>query len=100
MGLSGRLWALVTRMWLEEYKSSPPTRPNVASVSKHLQGEAEYWDLTIGLLATVKRRAGCLSSTSDLEEFVHEGLIRFLQGIDNPDGTSLASRLYGGGKIH
>lgn len=87
--LSSRLWTLMTKMWLEEYKSSPPARPNVSVVLKQLQDEAKYWSLAGGLLAPLQRGAGSGSSIVDLERFDPEGIIRFLQGgsLDSTSST-------------
>jgi hypothetical protein len=55
-GFSNPLWALLTQMWLEEYESSPPTRPNITVVLKQLEDEAKTWN-------PIVRKASCTSST-------------------------------------
>ena len=38
-------------MWLEEYESSPPARPNIVGILEQLQDEAGTWDPTSRPLA-------------------------------------------------
>ena len=51
VGFSESLWKLLIQMWLEEYESLPPTRPNITVILEQLQDEAENWNPKNRLLA-------------------------------------------------
>jgi len=68
VGFSDMLWALLVQMWLEEYESSPPVRPNITSILRQLEGESKTWSPTSGLLAppTEQRADGMPSLLQNL----------------------------------
>ena len=51
VGFSDLLWSLLVQMWLEEYESSPPARPNIVGILEQLQDEVGTWDPTSRPLA-------------------------------------------------
>ena len=66
VGFSDPLWALLAQMWLEEYESPPPARPNIVGILKQLQDEAGAWDPTsrpLALQTPMEQTANRMSST-------------------------------------
>ena len=63
VGFSDPLWELLAQTWLEERESSPPIRPEIATILEQLQYEAEIWSPGGRLLAPPMqdRKASCMS---------------------------------------
>lgn len=68
VGFSDPLWALLTQMWVEEWESLPPARPNITVVLEQLQDEAKAWSPTNGLPVSetpVEERLSRMSTSSE-----------------------------------
>ena len=73
VGFSDPLWSLLVQMWLEEYESSPPARPNIVGILEQLQDEAGAWDPTsrpLALQTPMEQTADCMSSTPQSRSYV------------------------------
>ena len=67
VGFSDPLWVLLTKTWLEEHESTPPTRPSITEILRQLQDDVNTWSPTSRRPASpapIERQASCMSSTS------------------------------------
>ena len=73
VGFSDPLWALLVQVWLGEYESLPPARPNIVGILEQLQDEVGTWDPTsrsLALRTLMEQTTNRMSSTPQSRSYV------------------------------